>query len=283
MKPAWHGDALNAVTPSALMAFVERRGWWKAGTYREFSDIYEHPSLSGVIIPFIQDLRDYKLVVDRLIEDLAKALELDEHDILRALRTAERDCITVRAPFPAGAAGADGAPIEPVADLLAAARNILAAAVCADGGNDAARGFMDCVTLEHIDPAAGRVILKTAPLTRNDADQLVGEDLPSARPDDRRCTTAAAAALAALRSAADLPGDADALACAVRDGATASLCDSVAASLELFPRFEIAFDWALTLPKDDECDAISFDRGCLPAIRSAADYFRARERESSST
>ncbi len=280
MKPAWHGDALNAVTPSALMAFVERRGWRKAGTYREFSDVYEHPSLSGVIIPRIQDLRDYKLVVDRLIEDLAKTLELDEHDVLRALRTAERDCITVRAPFPTDA---DGAPIEPVADLLASARDILAAAVCADGGNDAARGFMDRVTLEHIDPAAGQVILKTAPLTRNDADQLVGEDLPPARPDDRRCTAAAAAALAALRSAADLPGDADALACAVRDGATASLCDSVAASLELFPRFEIAFDWALTLPRDDERDAISFDRGCLPAIRSAADYFRARERESSST
>ena len=280
MRPVYAGATLYAVTPSALAAFVERRGWRKGDSYREVSHWYEHPTHPHLRIPSFQDLADYKLVVDRLIEDLAKALELEEHDILRALRTAERDCITVRAPFPDGA---DGAPIEPVADLLASARSILATAVCADGGNDAARGFMDCVTLEHIDPAAGRVTLKTAPLTRNDADQLVGEDLPPVRPDDRRCTTAAAAALDALRSAADLPGDADALACAVRDGATASLCDSVAALLELFPRFEIVFDWALTLPEGDERDAISFDRGCLPAIRSAADYFRARERESSST
>lgn len=274
MKPVWYGDALNAVTPSALMAFAERHGWRKAGTYHEFSDIYEHPSLLGVIIPRIQDLRDYTRVVDSLIEDFAKALDIDEHDILRALRTAERDCITVRAPFPAGA---DGAPIEPVVDLLAAARNILAAAVHADKGDAAAQGFMERVTLEHVDPAAGRVILKTAPLTRNEADQLVGEDLPLVQPDDRQCTAAAAAALAALRNAADLPGDADALACAARDGATASLCDSVAGALEALSRSEIAFGWALTLPRDDERDAISFDRGCLPAIRSAADYFRAQE------
>ena len=53
MKPVWYGDALNAVTPSALMAFAERHGWRKAGTYQEFSDIYEHPSLLGVIIPRI--------------------------------------------------------------------------------------------------------------------------------------------------------------------------------------------------------------------------------------
>ena len=280
MRPVYAGDSLYAVTPSALAAFAERHGWRKGDSYREVSHWYEHPTHPHLRIPFIQDLGDYKLVVDRLIEDLAKTLDIDEHDVLRALRTAERDCITVRAPFPACA---DGAPIESVTDLLASARNILATAVCADGGDGAAQDFLDHVTLEHIDPAAGRVILKTAPLTRNDADQLVGEDLPPAQPSDRELTAAAAAALAALRNAADLPGDADALACAIRDGATASLCDSIAASLEALPRFEIAFDWALTLPRDSERDAISFDRGCLPAIRSAADYLRERERESSST
>lgn len=118
---------------------------------------------------------------------------------------------------------------------------------------------------------------------RDDADQLVGEDIPPVRPGDRQCTAAAADALAALRNAADLPGDADALACALRDGATASLCDAVAGSLELLPRFGVAFDWALTLPKDNERETVNFDRGCLPAIRSAAGYFRARELESSST
>lgn len=280
MKPAWHGDAFYAVTPSALAAFVQRRGWKKTGPHREFADVYEHPSHLGVILPRIQELRDYTRTVDRLIEDLGEVLDSDQHEILRALRTAERDCITVRSPLPACA---DGAPIEPVADLLMAARNILAAAVGTGGGNDAGQGFLDRVALEHIDPMEGRVILKTAPLTRNDADQLVGEDLPPAQPDDRRCTAAAAAALVALRNAADLPGDADALACALRDGATASLCDAVAGSLELLPRFEVAFDWALTLPKDNERDAVSFDRGCLPAIRSAADHLRTRGRESSST
>lgn len=118
---------------------------------------------------------------------------------------------------------------------------------------------------------------------RDDADQLVGGDIPPVRPGDRQCTAAAADALAALRNATDLPGDGDALACALRDGATASLCDAVAGSLELLPRFEVAFDWALTLPKDNERETVNFDRGCFPAIRSAADYFRARELESSST
>ena len=272
MKPVWHGNALLAVTPSALAAFVQRRGWKKTGPHREFADVYEHPSHQGVILPHIQNLRDYTRAVDRLIEDLAKFLDSDEHEILRALRNAERDCIIVRSPFPACT---DGAPIGPVVDLLTAARDILATAVGTDGGNDARQGFLDRVTLEHIDPAGGRVILKTAPLTRNDADQLVGEDLPPARPDDRRCTAAAAAALAALRNAADLPGDADALACALRDGATAALCDVIAGSLELLPHFEVAFDWALTFPKDNERDAIAFDRGCLPAIREAADRIRA--------
>ena len=274
MKPIWYGDALNAVTPSALAAFAECHGWRKGEIYRDVSHFYQHPTFPRLMIPRIQDLGDYTRVVDSLIEDFAKALDIDEHDVLRALRTAERDCITVRAPFPACA---DGAPIEPVADLLAAARNILAAAVHADNGNATAQGFMERVTLEHIDPAAGRVILKTAPLTRNDADQLVGKDLPLVQPDDRQYTAAAAAALGALRNAADLPGDADALACAACDGATASLCDSVAGALETLPLIEITFDWALTLPRDDERDAISFDRGCLPAIRGAADYFRARE------
>ena len=274
MKPIWYGDALNVVTPSALAVFAERHGWRKGEIYRDVSHFYQHPTFPRLVIPRIQDLGDYTRVVDRLIEDFAKALDIDEHDVLRALRTAERDCITVRAPFPACA---DGAPIEPVADLLAAARDILATAVRADGGDSATQGFMERVTLEHIDPAAGRIILKTALLTRNDADQLVGEDLPPIQPGDRQCTAAAAAALAALRSAADLPGDADALACAARDGATAPLCDAVAVALEALLRFEIAFDWALTLPRDDGRDAISFDRGCLPAIRSAADYFRAQE------
>ena len=272
MKPVWHGNALLAVTPSALAAFVQRRGWKKTGPHREFADMYEHPSHQGVILPRIQNLRDYTRAVDRLIEDLAKSLDSDEHEILRALRNAERDCIIVRSPFPACT---DGAPIGPVADLLTAARDILATAVGADAGNEATQGFLDRVTLEHIDPAGGRVILKTAPLTRNDADQLAGEELPPARPDDRRCTAAAAAALAALRNAADLPGDPDALACALRDGATAPLCGAVAGSLELLPRFEVAFDWALTLPKDNEREAVAFDRGCLPAIREAADSIRA--------
>lgn len=281
MKPLWHGNALLAVTPSALAAFIQRRGWKKTGPHREFADVYEHPSHLGVILPRVHNLWDYARAVDRLIEDLARMLDLDELEILRALRLAERDCITVDAPFPACA---DGPSIEPAADLLTAARNILAAApVGADGRNGAAQGLLDRVTLEHIDPARGRVILKTAPLTRNDADQLVGEDIPPVRPGDRQCTAAAADALAALRNAADLPGDADALACALRDGATASLCDAVAGSLELLPRFEVAFDWALTLPKDNERETVNFDRGCLPAIRSAAGYFRARELESSST
>lgn len=280
MKPLWHGNALLAVTPSALAAFIQRRGWKKTGPHREFADVYEHPSHPGVILPRVQNLRDYTRAVDRLIEDLARMLDLDEPEILRALRLAERDCITVQSPLPACA---DGAAIEPVADLLTTARNILAASAGAGGRDDATQGFLDRVTLEHIDPAEGRVILKTAPLTRNDADQLAGGDLPPVWPDDRRCTAAAAGALAALRNAADLPGDADALACAIRDGATASLCDAVAGSLELLPRLEVAFDWALTLPKDNEREAVNFDRGCLPAIRSAAGYFRVRELELSPT
>ena len=92
------GDALSAVSPSALSAYARASGWVKSEDFGDSSDVYVGTGLPEIIVPRTQRLGDYPDVVARLIEIFAAAADMDELALYRDLVTADRDITRVRAP-----------------------------------------------------------------------------------------------------------------------------------------------------------------------------------------
>ena len=52
-------DALRAVSPAALTAYVRAAGWRRSEPYGEHSDVYDGEALPEIIVPRTAHLGDY--------------------------------------------------------------------------------------------------------------------------------------------------------------------------------------------------------------------------------
>jgi len=67
-------QALRAITPAALTAYVRGEGWVRLEAYGQHADVYSHPDRPELIIPRTDTLADYASVVAQLIAILADAM-----------------------------------------------------------------------------------------------------------------------------------------------------------------------------------------------------------------
>src|ERR1700730_5246742 len=90
-------DALAAVSPSALSAYVRAEGWSSVEKFGEHSDVFVRDKHPELILPGIDTLGDYPDVVSNIIRLLARSENRDEMQVYKDLVVADRDVIRVRA------------------------------------------------------------------------------------------------------------------------------------------------------------------------------------------
>jgi len=90
-------QALRAITPAALTAYVRGEGWVRLEAYGQHADVYSHPDRPELIIPRTDTLADYASVVAQLVAILAEASGRDALALYRDLLGADRDVIRIRA------------------------------------------------------------------------------------------------------------------------------------------------------------------------------------------
>ena len=119
-------EALSVVSPAALSAYARTAGWKRHESYREHSDIYVGDTLPEIIVPLTARLGDYTSVVAALIGVFAEAADQDELTVYRALVTADRDIVRIRA-----GEGDDGSlGLNDGVSLIGGARDLVLSAAC---------------------------------------------------------------------------------------------------------------------------------------------------------
>ena len=120
-------DALAAISPSALSAYVKAEGWSRVDKFGDHSDVFIRERYPELILPGIDTLGDYPNVVSDIIRLLARSENRDEMQVYKDLVVADRDVIRVRAPE----ADDDGSVrIEAGLGIILQAHDMLLSAAC---------------------------------------------------------------------------------------------------------------------------------------------------------
>ena len=121
-------DALAAVEPRAVRAYLDAHGWQRTGPYGRHADAYERDDAPAILAPASKTLLDYPRRIGEIVEILARVERRDTSAVHRDLTNAGCDLIRVRARH----ADEDGSvPLERGVALVAASRDMLLAAACA--------------------------------------------------------------------------------------------------------------------------------------------------------
>ncbi len=251
-------DALLAISPAALSAYARISGWSRCGSYREHSDIYVGDTLPEIVVPLTTRLGDYASAVAALIETFAQVADQDPLTVYRALTTADRDAIRVRA-----AESDDGSlGLNDGVALIEGASAMVLAVACSlqdprpvyrARANREAADLLQQMRLGQTDQGSFVVTLLTPamppPLPMLFEDEDEASDDHNA-PIFRRMTKRLVEALTTVRRAAERAGsdDGSAFVEAVASGVSANLCEALVRIIEPFPMLDISVSWARTRP-----------------------------------
>ena len=276
-------DALFAVSPVALSAYARSAGWVKADTFGDHSDVYAADGLPEIVLPRTQNLGDYASVTSKLIEVFARVADTDEVSLYRALVTADRDVIRVRAvgDYDGSVTMSDGI------NLVGGARDMLLAAACSlhhprplyrAGANRDASDYLDRVRLGQTEQGSFVVTLLSPVVPPPTQPPLLPDSSYDDVPIERRVTRRLAEALLATRNATEraVGGDTDAFTEAVNHGASANLCEALAQLVEPFPSLDVSLVWSYTLPQKTPLEVFRFAQDDAPILSEAARSFRNR-------
>ena len=281
-------DALKAISPSAMAAYVRAEGWVAAGRYGKHSDVYERSGSRELIIPGTSRIADYPEVVLSLLGIIAQEEGRDQLSVYRDLVVADRDVIRVRAPD----ADDDGSiKIESGVELVLHAKDLLMAAACAAkdprasyraGKNKDASDYMGRVRLGQTEQGSFVVTL-LAPVPPS-------LDLPGTQerfwpelvdePFDRRVTRMLADSLEAAKGAAEGAVRNEGLSAftkVVAKGVNANLCEALAALIDSGEGLQVAVTWARTRPAPEARRSIEFSKAEAGLFKEAASQFRSHE------
>ena len=275
-------DALLAVSPAALSAYARAAGWSRKEPYRVHSDVYGGEARPEIIVPRTERLGDYAIVVSTLIETFAETAGQDALTVYRALVTADRDVVRIRA-----AESDDGSvALNDGVDLIDGARELLLSAACSirdprpvyrAGVNREAADLVRQVRLGQTDQGSFVVTLLTP---------VVPPPMPGLFPDpddwdapmERRMTRRLVEALTAAREAAErtAAGDDGAFGEAIENGVSANLCEALVRIIEPFPTLDCSVSWARTRPMKEPGAVVPFGRMDAALLREAARSLRDR-------
>jgi hypothetical protein len=279
------GDALRAISPAALAAYVRGEGWKKSEAYGAYADVYQAVGKTEIVVPRTDRLGDYSSVVSKLIAIFAKATDRDELSTYRDLIEADRDVVRVRS---FGADDDGSVPIDAGVEIVSQARQLLLAAACAvrapqslyrAGANKEASDYMRRVKLGQTEHGSFVVTLlvPVPPQLQATLDPSWADlaDEPFARQVTHRLVRALEASRRAVELAVSGDG-AGAFEEAVEEGVSANLCEAVAGLIENSTNLDIMVTWARTRPTPQGARKIDFSPSDAEILKEAARTFRAR-------
>ena len=282
-----HENVLLNITPGVMCAYLEAHGWKFMEPYGDAGKVYSlNENSPEIVVPASQQLSDYTLVLNEIVEILSKIEERDGLAILRDLSMAEFDLVRVRAP---GAIGDGSISIDMGVTLFEQSRNMLLAAACSTsrpqpafraGSNREAVAYLQKVRLGQTEQGSFVVNL-LSPVPSGPAVQTGSPSGLRGEPFARRVTHKLVSGLRAVRQAVDLAGrslnrDVGVFEDMVEDGVSANLCDAVEKMLtsensrENQGSLDISISWALTRPHPGGRAQVQFEGSDAPVLKEAS-------------
>ena len=280
-------EALKAVSPTAMVAYVRAEGWYRTDSYGQHSDVYECAGKPELILPGTDNLADYPTIVSDILRLLSKQENRDELQIYRDLVSADKDVVRLRSPY----AVSDGAiSIDAGVELVIQGRDLLLSAACAAkepratyraGKVKDASEYMERVKLGQTEQGSFIIsLLAPVPPALDIGTQASFWPLPSEEPFDRKVTRTLVGALTSSRRAAEAivrGSGSSAFHQAIQDGVSANLCDALSILISRNEGLEVSVTWARTRPTPEARCVISFSEAEGEIFREAARVLRAME------
>ncbi|AFK56872.1 hypothetical protein [Tistrella mobilis] len=280
-------EALRAISPQALAAYVRSEGWSRAAAYGLHGDVYTAPGRPDIILPRSEHLADYAGHMTRLIRIFSEMTGYDDLTTYRELSEADRDVIRIRS---VGLSEDGTLPLDRGVRMIEKARDLVLAAACATrspqalyraGANREAADYIKRVKLGQTEHGSYVLtLLAPVPPRLTPPQPLLDEtwDTPEEEPVERQVTQRLMAALIASRSAVERStrGDAEAFEQAIGDGVSANLCEALAGLIDQSERLDIRLTWARTRPVPEIHRDVSFSKTDAGVLSEAARIFRLR-------
>lgn len=284
-------DALRALKPLEVSAYLRAKGWRQASDLRGKASLWllaREGDEFDVTVPQRREMGDYALRISEVLETLAKVEQRSELDVLRDLLTVTADLIRVRAPSQDAENGT--LPLDRAVEFVERSRDMMLAAACATLDKRAffakrkAQQAMDYLShvrmgqTEH----GSYVLTILSPV----APELkpVQEMLPIiaevSAPYERQVTQTLIESLRTLDDAArtaGVLGDMAPFQDAISKGVSANLCDAVVGLSDVSSGrgLEIQVSWSRSRPVDEGMPTRVFlASDTMPIIQEAARQFR---------
>jgi hypothetical protein len=282
--------ALEAITPTAMRAYLVYEGWKRIESFGEFGEVYGRSgdaTNNEVIVPVSTAIADYASAVAQALRFIATYEDRDELAIYADLSRADRDVIRVRAPE----ADSDGSiSIDPGVELVQHARDMLASAACAAfdprpayhlGKVQQAEGYMRRVRLGQTEHGSFVITLLAPmpPVLASPQQTSLWPNLDQ-EPFERQVTRMLTQSLHSAHEAVVESNRGDGLkafAGAVSKGVSANLCEALASIIDRSGGADVSCTWARTRPAPIPRDRVVFGRADGEILREAARQFRLRE------
>lgn len=288
-------DALHAVAPNAIHAYLRAHGWRHVEAYGDKGDVYGLDDAPEIVAPASSDFGDYALRVGEIIDILGRVEDRAQLQVLRDLGAATTDLIRVRAPD----AEEDGSiAIGAGVTFIEQSRDLLMAAACAArqpratfraGSVREAVDYLANVRMGQTERGSFIVtLLSPVPPALGPTDLFEGEDPRHAiahAPFGRRVSHTLVGALMAVKEAVALTnrgGDIEVFRERIGRGVSANLCRAVSGLIEAGDGVDVSLNWALTRPAHDgrTPPRISFAPGDAAVLGEAAVLLASRDSRS---
>ncbi|MGW1420545.1 hypothetical protein ACWAT4_10555 [Bradyrhizobium manausense] len=283
-------DALQAITPAALRAYVVYEGWQRFESFGQYSEVYVNPRLpqtGELLIPISREIADYGSSIGDALTFLSKAEQRDELAIFSDIVRADRDVVRIRAPE----ADDDGSiNVDSGAEIVQHSRDLLASAACAAfdprrayhlGKVQQAQEYMRRVRLGQTEHGSFVItLLAPMPPSLSLSSQTSLWPNMDDEPYERKVTRFLSQGLHSARRAIleSNRGDGlEAFSSAVALGVSANLCEAIASIVEQADGADFSITWAKTRPGPKPRDSVVFRRADGEILKEAARQFRIRE------
>jgi hypothetical protein len=282
--------SLEAISPSALRAYLVYEGWRQLESFGDFSEVYTrsgNEQSNELVVPVSTVIADYASAVAQLLHFLSSFENRDQLSIYADLVRADRDVIRVRAPE----ADNDGSiGIDPGVELVQHARDMLASAACAAfeprsayhlGKVQKAEDYMRRVRLGQTEQGSFVItLLAPIPPVLVAPSQIDMWPHLEQEPFERKVTRVLAQSLHSAHDAIVESNRGDGLKAfvnAVSKGVSANLLEALASIINRSDGADVSVTWARTRPTPAPRDRIVFGRADGEILTEAARQFRLRE------
>lgn len=282
-------DAVRALRPLEVAAYLRSRGWVKAELHTGRSAVWTL-TVAGeeyeALLPLDQAMRDFALRMGDLLRVLAKAEGRSQAEIFNDLLTATSDVLRIRIEDPELRDGT--IPVEAHARMAQRARDLVLAAACAVVEHRAVwHTRKPAQAMEHLrrvrigQTERGSYVVTVISRVAPSLDTHQGALIDLEPPYERQVMLQLADALADLRRTAEhaaLSGEIASFGEAVRHGVSANLCEAVVGlwgEEAAQRRLAFGFAWAparaadMTVPTE-----VSFAEDRIPVIRELGRLLR---------